>query len=304
MAGGARPVTAGAVAALVLLAIVWGGSIPATKLGLADFSPIALTALRYLAAAPLFAALVARRPIPRVRHLVAMAAVGLLGVGVGQLSQTLGVARSSAAVATVISATIPGFVVLLAAIRLHQPIRAVQALGLAGAFAGVGVVVFGGSGGDALAGNGILGDALVLLSSVAVAAYYVLGAELVRRHGALIVAAWSNLGGALAMIPVLAWDWSRVAPAAPGARGIGVVIYLALLVTVAGTWVWLRALDRMPARIAASLQYLQPLVGVAASAALFGDPIGLWFAVGTAIVLAGIALGTLPAPARSPSRLG
>ena len=46
--------------ALVLLALIWGGSIPATKLGLADLPPLTLTALRYLFAAPLFAFILRR----------------------------------------------------------------------------------------------------------------------------------------------------------------------------------------------------------------------------------------------------
>ncbi|HYM90775.1 MAG TPA: DMT family transporter, partial [bacterium] len=53
-------------------------------------------------------------------------------------------------------------------------------------------------------------------------------------------------------------------------------------------------LRRLPASTAAALQYLQPLVGVAASAALFGDRLGVWFLVGTTLVLAGIALATAP----------
>ena len=48
------------------------------------------------------------------------------------------------------------------------------------------------------------------------------------------------------------------------------------------------------ARIAAGAQYLQPLVGVGASALMFGDALGLPFALGTALVLGGVILTTLP----------
>jgi len=44
--------------------------------------------------------------------------------------------------------------------------------------------------------------------------------------------------------------------------------------------------------VAATLQYLQPVVGVAASAALFGDVLTVWFDAGTGLVFLGIALST------------
>src|SRR6185437_8272733 len=97
----------GWMAALLVLAVVWGGSIPATKLALADFPPLTLTALRYLAAAPFFALLLLGRRLPPARSLAAMAGLGVLGIAVGQLCQTLGVEATTASAATVISATIP-----------------------------------------------------------------------------------------------------------------------------------------------------------------------------------------------------
>jgi len=75
-----------------------------------------------------------------------------------------------------------------------------------------------------------------------------------------------------------------------------VVLYLALLVTVAGLWIWIQALRTVPARTAAATCYLQPLIGVGASAALFGDPLGGRFAIGALLILAGIVLTTLPSP--------
>jgi drug/metabolite transporter (DMT)-like permease len=84
-------------------------------------------------------------------------------------------------------------------------------------------------------------------------------------------------------------------PRWPAATGIAVVLYLGALVSAAGLWLWLWLLRVMPARIAAGAQYVQPLVGVGASALLFGDVLGLAFAAGTALVLGGVVLTTLPA---------
>ena len=45
--------TVHSVAAMLLLAVIWGLSIPATKLGLLTLPPLTLTALRFLVAVPL-----------------------------------------------------------------------------------------------------------------------------------------------------------------------------------------------------------------------------------------------------------
>jgi drug/metabolite transporter (DMT)-like permease len=285
------------VGALLALVAIWGASVPLTKLALRDLPPLTLTALRYVIAAPAFMVLLRGRPCPSGRALAAMGALGLLGIPVGQVAQALGVARTSASVATVISATIPIFVVVFAVLRLRQSIRPRQALGLALALGGVALVATGGPGGPATAlrTQPAVGHALMLVSALSIALYYVLGAELAGRHAAGPVAAWTSLFGAGAMVPLAAWEL-RDAAVRVTVQGVGVALYLALLVTVAGMWIWLHALRELPARVPAALQYLQPLVGVALSTALFGDPLGASFWLGTTAVLLGIAASTLPGP--------
>jgi drug/metabolite transporter (DMT)-like permease len=117
-------------------------------------------------------------------------------------------------------------------------------------------------------------------------------AELTVTHGTAVVSAWSSLAGTVLLLPAAAWELAA-APRWPGPIGIAVVLYLGILVSAAGLWVWLYLLRVLPARIAAGAQYFQPLVGVAASALLFGDVLGLSFAVGTALVLGGVVLTTL-----------
>ena len=294
------------IGALALLAVVWGGSVPVTKLGLESFPPLTLTTLRYLGAAPAFALLLIGKRRPPRRALLAMAALGVFGVAGGQLLQTVAIGRTTASAATMISALIPMLVVLLAAVRLKQPLRPRHVAGLVAAFFGVLLVAAGDPRNivAVMATSAFSGDVLMLVCCVFVAAYYVLSAELVVRHGALVVAAWTSLAGAVAMVPLMAVEL-RSAPVHPSLLGLGCILYLALLVTVAGSWLWLQALSRVPARIAASLQYLQPLVGVALSALLFGEPLDAWFLAGTACVFLGILLSTVtPRRAGAAGRAG
>ncbi|MBL8587544.1 MAG: DMT family transporter [Methylobacteriaceae bacterium] len=280
---------------MLLLALMWGLSIPLTKLGLQSLPPLTLTALRFAVAIPLLMALALRRRRLPLRAGLRVAALGVLGVGVGQLAQTFGVAGTSASVGTIISAMIPLLVVLFAALRLKQPVSLRQQLGLLAAFCGIALVGFG-DGDDAVAAQAttLAGVAWMLLSSVAIAFYYVWSVELTREFGTSAVAAWSTVAGFLVLAPLAAAEFAA-APVAFTAQGLAVVLYLGLIVTVAGLFLWLRILRNAPASVAASVQYLQPIFGVALAAAMFGDRLGLLFALGVGLVLGGLWL-TVAAP--------
>jgi len=77
------------------------------------------------------------------------------------LAQTFGVAGTSASVGTILSATIPLFTVVFAAMRLGQRVTRVQMLGLLTAFGGIAVasLVLG----DQLGLAFVAGSLLVLL---------------------------------------------------------------------------------------------------------------------------------------------
>jgi len=276
--------------AMLLLALIWGLSIPITKLGLQDLPPLTLTALRFAFAVPLMLLFtLGRRTLPW-RALPKVAALGLLGIGVGQVAQTFGVAGTSASVGTIVSATIPLFIVVFAAIRLGQHVSRIQTLGLLTAFAGIALVALGDM--DAAAATSVTtmwGVGWMLLSSVAIAFYYVWSVELTNEHGTATVAAWSTTFGFLALLPWVGWEWTR-APTQFTGMGIGAAAYLGVFVTVAGLYMWLGLLRVVPARVAAAVQYLQPIFGIAAAAALLGDRLGPAFVVGSVLVLAGLGI--------------
>src|SRR5262245_15018782 len=77
------------VGAMLLLTAMWGLSIPATKLGLQSLPPLTLTALRFAIAVPLLMIFALGRPRVPWRALSPLAALGVLGIGIGQVAQTL-----------------------------------------------------------------------------------------------------------------------------------------------------------------------------------------------------------------------
>ncbi|TDG03447.1 EamA family transporter [Paraburkholderia guartelaensis] len=275
---------------MLLLAVMWGLSIPVTKLGLQTLPPLTLTAFRFAVAVPLLLAFAVRRHALPWRAVPRVAALGVLGIGVGQVAQTFGVAGTSASVGTIISATIPVFIVFFAAVRLRQHVSALQRVGLLAAFAGIALVALGhGHGAPATATTTLAGAGWLLLSAIAIAFYYVWSVELTSAYGTGTVAAWSTLFGFIALLP---WSISefRHVPIHVTTEGVAAAVYLGVVVTVAGLFLWLNLLRVVPARVAASVQYLQPLVGLVAASAMFGDTLGASFVGGALLVLAGLVL--------------
>jgi drug/metabolite transporter (DMT)-like permease len=144
----------------------------------------------------------------------------------------------------------------------------------------------------------VAGVAWMLVSAVVVAYYYIWSAELSEKHGTLPVAAWNTLAGFVAILPLSGWEMAHT-PVQITMQAIWATAYLGILVTVAGLLLWLYLLRAVAARVAASVQYLQPVFGIGAASILFGDPLGLMFVLGVVLILGGLALAVAnkrPAP--------
>ncbi|WP_331284157.1 DMT family transporter [Agrobacterium sp. SOY23] len=282
-----QPVDTRNLSAMLLLALMWGLSIPVTKLGLVTMPPLTLTAFRFAVAVPILLALAVGKAGLPWKAVPAVAMLGIIGIGVGQVAQTYGVTGTSASVGTILSATIPLFIVLFAAIRLRQSVSPRQLAGVGAAFAGI--IVVANAGGSAGSTTTFYGPAFMLLSALAVAFYYVWSVELTARYGTVVVVVWSTTFGFLALLPFAGFEAYNT-PFEITATALGAAIYLGVVVTVAGLFLWLDILKRVPAPVAASVQYLQPVFGIIASSLIFGDSMGTLFAVGVVLILGGLAL--------------
>ena len=214
-----------------------------------------------------------------------------MGVIMGNVAQSFGVQATSASVGTILSSTIPLFIVIFAAVRLKQSVAGIQWFGLVVAFVGIALVSTGGqvAARDTVNQTSPSGVFWMLASAVAIAFYYIWSAELTAKYGTLPVVAWNNLVGLFAITPLSILELNHTG-AKIEIQSLWTVIYLGATVTVAGILLWLYLLRVLPARVAASVQYLQPVIGIAASALLFGDVLGLPFFAGSLLILSGLGL--------------
>src|SRR5712692_3543992 len=278
-----------ALLGLVLLNLMWGGSLPATKLALDSFGPFTLAAARLLLASALF--VVVLRP-SAVRHVplldaLKMAGLGVLGFAGVQVLQALGTGQTSAATATVLASTSPLWIALLAPVLLREQVRPWPVFGVLLALLGVAAIT-GLDEPGALAGS-LVGNIVVMLSSVAAALYTVLGKGLARRYSPILFCGVSCLGGALASLPFASWELSSSA-LRPTSLGWALLAYLGILVTFVGFIVWFWGLRALPAAQAGALMFLQPLSGLILAVLILGDQPTPAFLVGCGLVLAGVYL--------------
>jgi O-acetylserine/cysteine efflux transporter len=276
-----------APAALAAAGLLWGTTVPVTKLALQWLPPGWLTVARFgLAAAVLLAAVGFR---VRGAASPAVLAWGAVGYGGSILVQNAGITRTSVSHAALLIGATPVLVAVIAALWHRSVASPVAWTGFAVSFAGVGLVAAGGGGGASVAGDG-----LVLASLGFSASFTVAQARLLPGRDPVAVTAVQFLAAAVTALPVAAVTEGAPPAAAGGAGPVLATAGLVLLGTLAPATLFAYGQARVSAEIAGSFVNLEPLVGVAAGAAVFGDPVGTAQAAGAAAILTGIALGSLP----------
>ncbi|MBV9208662.1 MAG: DMT family transporter [Actinobacteria bacterium] len=294
-----------AVAALIAAGLLWGTTVPLSKLALGWLSPGWLTAVRFgLATAVLLAAVsrttgrAALRRVPggrpsgparRAAFTPKVLVSGAVGYGGSVMVQNAGIIRTSVTHAALLIGAVPVLVAIIAAAWHRTVARPVAWAGFLVSLGGVGLVTAGGGGGGATIG----GDGLVLASLLLSAAVVVAQARLLDGRDPVAVTAVQFLGATLAVLPVAAL--TEGAPAMPGGAGpVLAVVALAAGGTLLPFALFAYGQSRVSAEVAGAFLNLEPLVGAIAGAVAFGDPVGLAQAAGGTAIVAGIGLSSLP----------
>lgn len=273
-----------AILSLAAAGVLWGLSVPLSKLSLAWLTPGWLTATRFTAAAPLLA--IAGRRGLRDALTPAIALSGAIGFGAVIMLQNAGIERTSVSHAAVLVGAVPLLVALIAAGLGHATARGLAWAGYVLALAGIALVA-GHSGSGATAS----GDLLVLGSATLSAGFIALQPRLLADRDATSVTAVQFAAAALVAVPVAAL--TEGAPHAPAqAAPILTVAALSLASTLAFP-LFAFGQARVPAELAGAFVNLEPVVGVAVGWIAFGDTAAIGQLLGAGAVLLGIALSTV-----------
>jgi drug/metabolite transporter (DMT)-like permease len=278
----------------VILGFMWGSSYLFIKIGVdAGLTPFTLITLRLLLGFVLLATVVAiaREPLPRdartYGHLIVMGAVN---IAIPFSLITWAELTVDSALAAILNAAVPLFVIVIAAIFLRdERITANRLAGLALGF--VGVVILVGFDPAKLASGSLAGEIALIGSTIS----YACGAVYAKRniHGLRpMIPAIFQVGFALAMVTVLAFVFEHpietVLQMKPEA--IFAVVWLGFLGSGLAYLVFFRILGRWGATRTSMVAYLLPVFGIALGALVLNEHVDLRLLVGTALVIGGVAL--------------
>ena len=280
--------------ALAAAGILWGTTVPLSKLALAWLTPGWLAFARFALAAALLT--VVSRSRLRANFRPAILITGAAGYGGSVLLQNLGIERTSVTHAALLIGAAPVLVVVLAAVLGHGVPRPLAWLGFGLSLAGVTIIAAGRGAGSSLAGDG-----LVLAAQLASAGFTVSQARLLRGRDPVAVTALQLTAAAVAVLPAaLAGGAAQVAAASPTA--VIATAGLVLAGTVLPTTLFAFAQSRVPAAVAGAFLNLEPLFGAVIGILLFGNPLGPAQIAGGAAVVVGLGLTSYQAVRAEHSR--
>jgi len=262
------------VAAAIVVMVIWGGTPLFSKLAASQIDPLLVGILRTVIAAALAfpLAMAARHPLPTDAHdrrLLAFS--GVAAFVVFPVLFTVGQNYTSVLHGALILAALPVFTSLFGTIVEQRRVTVIWVTGCLIALSSEAVVIAWRPTGDASTSS-IRGDIIVLASALVCAMGYVAGARLSQRgYPATPTTLWGVSLSAVALLPLMAWSLARNGWPQAGVVAWGSVLVLALLTSVLGYIAWYWALGRGGISRIASIQFAQPVFGIALAAIVLGE---------------------------------
>jgi drug/metabolite transporter (DMT)-like permease len=288
------------VAAALFYIVLWGSAFIATKVGVTHSPPLTLLATRFLVAALLMAGLVwvLRLPLPQGwRAWGRIAVFGLLNSGLYLGFNYEALRHLSAGMGSIIAATNPLLLTLVAPFFLRERLTWLRVFGLLLGFGGV-VFVMGARLNDAGQLDTPLGMLLASLAIICLVAATILYKRYPPHEHAFVVnAVQLGAAGLALVVPALLFEQPQQAQI--DAPLIWSFLYLVLVISIGASLLWFWLLKRGEASVVSSYYFLTPIAGIALAALLLHEPFGLRDALGLVAVASGIALINRPSRAAS-----
>jgi drug/metabolite transporter (DMT)-like permease len=265
--------------------MIFSGSLPATRVAVADFSPIFLTSLRAVIAAILGATFLFTLQQARpARGDVVPLAIVALGVVVGfPLLTALALQHITAAHSIVFIGLLPLATAIFGVLRGgERPKPAFWLFSILGAATVAGFAISRSDGGS------VLGDLLMIAAIVLCGLGYAEGATLSRRFGGWQVISWALLLS-LPMTAIIALFTQPVSWGSVSVPAWISLAYVSIFSMLIGFLFWYRGLAIGGIAGVGQLQLLQPFFGLSLAALLLHEPVAWTMIASTAVVVLCVA---------------
>ena len=277
--------------------LTWGLMSPVVKIVLASgaVAPMLLVDFRMAGAAVLFwitSLFMPREHVP-ARDKLLLCGAGMLGILFNQGCFILGVSMTTPSEASLVTTTMPMWVMLLAWLILREPISIKKAGGIAIGASGALILMLGSPAqGTTGASNQVLGDIIVLTAQLCFALYLTLYRNFIRRYSLVTLMKWMFLAASVLSLPlsipvVVATDWSLIGPVE--SLGIAAVVlfatYLAYIFVMTGQ-------KLLRPTVVGIYNYLQPIVATIVGVSLGMDSFTLPKGIAVVLIFSGVWLVT------------
>ncbi len=288
------------ILAALTVVVIWGLNFVVVKIGVAQFPPLFMTALRFAFVAVLLIWLYPP-PVGRIVP-IAVLAFSFGGFHFGALFS--GLVKVDAAVAAIVIQLAVPFSALFAWLFLGDALGWRRGAGMAVAFAGVVVLA-----GEPATASSLVHAGLILVAAVA----WGLGNVQIKRIGRINVFqlnAWMALFAApqLFVASAVLEDGQMASLAAADWRGWAAVAYTVVAASVTAYGLWYYLVDKYPVSRVIPYTLLAPVIGVAAGVTLLGEALTWYKVLGGLLTIAGVAVvelaGSRTREAAAPVREG
>lgn len=277
--------------AFPLLAIfIWAGNTVINKLAVGAIFPAEIGFYRWLLAGVLFTPFMLKKVIahwPQIRpNLGRIFILGVLGMAVYQSLAYFAATLTTATNMGIILSLMPLMSLAMAIISLGQRLTAGALVGAVLSFAGVLVVVSSGSLGALLQHGVNLGDAMMLVATLAYAVYSTLLKKWQLRLPPLVLLYLQVLVAIVVLFSLFAMSPKT----GLNLQNVPLVLYACLLASMVAPLAWMQAVQRLgPSRTTLFFNLL-PLITALIAAVVLKEQLAMYHLVGGLLTLAGVVL--------------
>lgn len=252
-------------------AIIWGATAPIMKLTLQEIPVFSLAFIRMSIASIILGILIFKNLKIKKEDYLTFFWAAITGVTLNLAFFFIGLKLTEAILAAFLIASVPIFTMIGAHFYLKE--KFTTRLILASIVALVGVVVIIGRFDKPVTPLQILGNILLLISTISWVAHEIIAKKLLRVYDGGTVAFYSMAIGAFTFLPLFVWEYftSPNWISEVSTRGFLGLLFGIFFASLAAYWAWQKGLALLPAGQAAFFFYLDPISGAILSMILLGE---------------------------------
>ena len=274
---------------LLALYVCWGTAIPAMKIMVETFPPMAGAALIFLLGGIVLAAMSWNRARPEARKVRQLALAGVSMLVGGQGLAMIALTEVTASVGAILAAAIPLWIVVLSAL-IGARVSFGSLVRLVIGFAGIAVVIF--TAPDASSGGAPWAIGVFCVAPVLWAAGSLLTAHTEQPFDLMVGTSIQLLAGGacLASLSIVTGELADIGSYRISSLSAGAAVYLLIFDSLIGFLLYTRLLNTVPPQIVGSYAYVTPIIGAVVGAFFFDEPIWFGAILGGAMVISVVAL--------------